>query len=91
MALGRKGVSPNKEFIRMLTSNDLETRYGASQALAHTKKPSPEAVDALRKNLDHKDLWLRIEAAGSTRQNRQACDVGSPKASHPASAAPLRR
>lgn len=47
----------------MLTSNDLETRYGASQALAHTKKPSPEAVDALRKNLDHKDLWLRIEAA----------------------------
>lgn len=63
MALGRKGVSPNKEFIRMLTSNDLETRYGASQALAHTKKPSLEAVDALRKNLDHRDLWLRIESA----------------------------
>ena len=63
MALGRKGVSPNKEFIRMLTSKDLETRYGASQALAHTKKPSLEAVDALRKNLDHRDLWLRIESA----------------------------
>ncbi len=63
MALGRKGVNPNKEFIRMLTSKDLETRYGASQALAHTKKPSLEAVDALRKNLDHRDLWLRIESA----------------------------
>jgi len=63
MALARKGASPNKEFIQMLASNDLETRYGASQALAHTKKPSLEAVDALRKNLDHKDLWLRIESA----------------------------
>jgi len=63
MALGRKGLSPNKEFIRMLGSSDLETRYGASQALAHTKNPSPEAINALRRNLDHKDLWLRIESA----------------------------
>ncbi len=63
MALGRRGVSPNKEFIEMLSSNNLETRYGASQALAHTKTPSPEAVNALRKNLDHEDLWLRIESA----------------------------
>ncbi|MDB4652646.1 DUF6288 domain-containing protein [Akkermansiaceae bacterium] len=63
MALGRKGANPNKELIRMLGSTDLETRYGASQALAHIKKPSPDAVVALRKNLDHKDLWLRIESA----------------------------
>lgn len=63
MALGRKGLSPNKEFIRMLGSSDLETRYGASQALAHTKNPSPEAINALRRNLDHKNLWLRIESA----------------------------
>lgn len=63
MALGRKEGSPNKEFIRMLTSNDLETRYGACQALAHNKKPSQEAIDSLVKNLDHKDLWLRIKSA----------------------------
>ena len=63
MALGRRGVSPNTEFIEMLSSNNLESRYGASQALAHTKTPSPEAVNALRKNLDHEDLWLRIESA----------------------------
>ena len=63
MALGRKGLSPNKEFIRMLGSSDLETRYGASQALAYTKNPSPEAINALRRNLDHKNLWLRIESA----------------------------
>lgn len=63
MALGRKGANPNMELIQMLDSRDLETRYGACQALAHIKNPSPEAVTALRKNLDHKDLWLRVEAA----------------------------
>ncbi|MEN8864629.1 MAG: DUF6288 domain-containing protein [Akkermansiaceae bacterium] len=63
MALGRKEANPNRELIRMLNSNDLETRYGACQALAHIKMPSPDAVAALRKNLDHKDLWLRVESA----------------------------
>lgn len=63
MALGRRGVNPNQELIRMLNSDDLETRYGACQALAHIKKASPDAVAALTKNLDHQDLWLRIESA----------------------------
>jgi hypothetical protein len=61
--LGRKGLTPNEALIRMLSSPDLETRYGACQALGHIKSPSPEAIDALRANLKHEDLWLRIEAA----------------------------
>lgn len=63
MTLGRKNLNPNETLIKMLASPDLETRYGACQALAHIKQPSAEAVDALRANLKHKDLWLRIEAA----------------------------
>mgnify|MGYP005843081821 CR=1 FL=1 len=61
--LGRKNLNPNETLIKMLASPDLETRYGACQALAHLKRPSPEAVEALRANLQHDDLWLRIEAA----------------------------
>lgn len=63
MTLGRKDLNPNETLIKMLASPDLETRYGACQALAHLKKPSAEAVAALRANLKHEDLWLRIEAA----------------------------
>lgn len=63
MTLGRKGINPNDTLIKMLGSPDLETRYGACQALAHLKKPAPEAVEALQANLKHEDLWLRIEAA----------------------------
>ncbi|NQU21773.1 MAG: HEAT repeat domain-containing protein, partial [Candidatus Nealsonbacteria bacterium] len=40
----------------------LETRYGACQALA-MHKDKAAAVPALRKFLQHEDMWLRIKAA----------------------------
>ena len=79
MALGRKGINPNKELIQMLGSSDLETRYGACQAFTHIKKPSPDAVAALRENLDHKDLWLRIEAAEALAKIGQPAMSALPK------------
>jgi len=47
--------------VKMLSSPDLSTRYGACQALAYLK--SAEAVPALTAALDHEDMWLRIKAA----------------------------
>lgn len=64
MALARRKESnPVPALIKMLSSPDLETRYGACQTLALLKRPGAAAVPALRKNLKHDDLWLRIEAA----------------------------
>jgi hypothetical protein len=64
MALARKKSGNSvPALIKMLDSPDLETRYGACQALALLKNETAPAVPALRKNLKHHDLWLRIEAA----------------------------
>ncbi|MCX8238120.1 MAG: DUF6288 domain-containing protein [Akkermansiaceae bacterium] len=64
IALGRKKSSnPVPTLIRMLGSSDLETRYGACQALSQLKHTGADAVPALLENLNHPDLWLRIEAA----------------------------
>ena len=64
IALGRKkSNNPVPTLIRMLGSSDLETRYGACQALSQLKHTGAAAVPALLENLNHPDLWLRIEAA----------------------------
>lgn len=63
MALARRKKVPIDPIIKMIDSASLYDRYGACQALAHLKTSSPQAVIALRKQLKHEDLWLRVKAA----------------------------
>ena len=63
MALARRGEVPLDDLLKMLASSDLESRYGACQALAMLKSAAAPAVPELRKALRHDDLWLRVEAA----------------------------
>ncbi len=63
MSLAKKKGNPVPTLIRMLDSPRLEDRYGACQALVFSKAVRGSAVPALRENLKHEDLWLRIEAA----------------------------
>ena len=63
MALARRKKVPIDPIITMIDSTSLYARYGACQALAHLKTSSPQAVAALRKQLKHEDLWLRVKAA----------------------------
>jgi hypothetical protein len=49
--------------VKMLETGTLESRYGACQALAHLRGRGAPAVEALRKLIEHEDLWLRIKAA----------------------------
>ncbi|MBR9758678.1 acetylesterase [bacterium] len=63
MALARRKNVPIDPIIKMIDSTSLYARYGACQALANLKTSSPQAVIALRKQLKHEDLWLRVKAA----------------------------
>lgn len=49
--------------INMLKSPSMTSRYGASQAIHHLRNRATAATPQLRKNLRHKDLWLRIQSA----------------------------
>jgi len=62
MALARRQRAPVEVLVKMLDAPRLETRYGACQALA-MHKDKAAAVPALRKFLQHEDMWLRIKAA----------------------------
>ena len=63
MALARRKEAPVPALVKLLDAPDLETRYGACQALAMLKGAAAPAVPALRKTLRHEDLWLRVKAA----------------------------
>jgi len=63
MALARRKNVPTDPLVKMLGSTSLHSRLGACQALAQLKPSSPEGVTVLRKQLKHKDLWLRVKAA----------------------------
>ena len=63
MAFARRGKAPVSELVEMLDSPQLESRYGACQALASLKVAAAPAVPALKKALGHDDLWLRVKAA----------------------------
>ncbi|MFK7909460.1 MAG: DUF6288 domain-containing protein [Akkermansiaceae bacterium] len=76
----RKGIdSPVPALIKMLELPTIEARYGACQALARLKGKAAPAVSALRKNLKHKDLWLRIESARALASIGQAGMVALPE------------
>lgn len=62
MALARRKSAPISALVKMLDAPGLEARYGACQALGSSNGAAP-AVPALRKALQHEDLWLRVQAA----------------------------
>ncbi|MGI9243044.1 MAG: DUF6288 domain-containing protein, partial [Verrucomicrobiales bacterium] len=68
MALGRRKSSAVPALVKMLSSPQLELRYGACQALVHLKSGTAPAVPALRKCLQQEDLWLRVKAAEALAQ-----------------------
>jgi hypothetical protein len=63
MAIGRRKDVAITPLLKMLGTPELEPRYGACQALIALRGRGAPAVDALRKSLADKDLWLRIKAA----------------------------
>ncbi len=72
MAMGRRKDAPLPALLQMLESPNLEARYGACQALVFLRGRGAPAIDALRKLLGNKDLWLRIKAADAI------ASIGSP-------------
>jgi hypothetical protein len=63
MALARRKNVPIPSLLEMLGSPNLESRYGACQALISLRERGAPAVDLLRQSLTGKDLWLRVKAA----------------------------
>jgi hypothetical protein len=77
MALARRKDTPVAPLVKMLSSSDLSTRYGACQALAYLK--SADAVPALTALLDHEDMWLRVKAAEALAATDQPAMPALPK------------
>jgi hypothetical protein len=63
MALVRRQEVPIPPLLRMLESPALDSRYGACQALIALRGRGAPAIEALRRSLNEKDLWLRVKAA----------------------------
>ena len=64
MAIGRrKGSPPLTALMKLLRSNELHEKLGASQAIISLRGRGAAAVDILEENLSSKDLWLRIKTA----------------------------
>jgi len=61
--LAEKGGDVVRPLVSMLGAGDLDTRYGACQALGALKGRAASAVPALTQALSHEDLWLRIQAS----------------------------
>jgi hypothetical protein len=62
MALGRRKDVPIQPLIELLKNPSLDARYGACQALVALRGRGAPAVDALIKDLESDDLWLRIKS-----------------------------
>ncbi len=63
IALARRKEVPVPPLLKMLESPDLQSRYGACQALIKLRGRGAPAIESLEKSLADKDLWLRIKAA----------------------------
>ncbi len=63
MALARRKADVIDKLLPMLQSPHIDSRYGACQAVAKLKGAAAPAIPALRRCLEHDDLWLRIKAA----------------------------
>ena len=62
-ALAEKEGDVVRPLVSMLGAGDLNTRYGACEALGALKGRAASAVPALTQALAHRDLWLRIQAS----------------------------
>lgn len=62
-ALAKRKPQPLKAVIALLDAPQTEARIGACEALEQLRGAAAPAVPALRKNLQHTDLWLRVKAA----------------------------
>lgn len=67
MAIARRKnePSPVPTLVKMLELPSVETKIGVCQALVHLRNKAAPAVPALRQNLKHKDLWLRVQSANA--------------------------
>ena len=63
MAFARRKDIQIEPLIKLLKVSDLESRYGASQALTALRGRGAPAINALKANLASQDLWLRIKSA----------------------------
>jgi hypothetical protein len=63
MALSRRQEAPLNALLSLLKAPQLESRYGACEALATLKGAAAPAVPELQKAVQHEDLWLRVKAA----------------------------
>ncbi len=80
MALGRRKAEVVPQLIKMLSDEDLHTRYGACQGLKlMSSVDRSSAVAALQKTLDSDDLWLRILAAEALAGIGQPAKVAVPQ------------
>jgi hypothetical protein len=61
-ALSRRKDSCVPELLDRLESSDIDSRYGACEALIALRQRGAPAVDALRRQLSEPDLWLRIKS-----------------------------
>jgi hypothetical protein len=59
----RKDGFPVAALTAMLEAPDAETRLGALEALKFARGAAAPAIPALLKQLDHKELWVRVKAA----------------------------
>jgi len=59
----RRSGGTERALIKMLSSENLHERIGATQMLG--KMSSTKAVKAIRRNLKSDDLWLRIQSANA--------------------------
>lgn len=62
-ALALREADVVQDLKAMLRSDDLQSRYGACQALEYLEGKGAPAVDALIDQLAHEDAWLQIRAA----------------------------
>lgn len=58
-----RGDKPVEVLIEMLKSPDIHVRYGACAALKQLRGEAAPAIAALKEQLNHEDLWLRVVAA----------------------------
>lgn len=63
LAIGRRRDFPVDSVLQLLTSKNLEPRYGACQAIEKLRGRAEPAVPVLAKLLRDPDLWMRIKAA----------------------------